>query len=261
MVITVRSGNVKATFKQSFGIESWNLIRGRNYKASRQLTAFGHWTWLPPRSGRSRKIHPLKWTRLIPDLRISSQRLTFFISTIYEHLIGIGGRLFWKMGIFLFTNRVCIMCIVYRQTHTPYSIWHHVRKSYNGFSIHFVLLTHSFVYTSGHCRRWRSRMEVKIMARSLFVHCKIAYFYSVTTKKRLVVSLPNFETMRKTHLSKSCKIFSSIRTTKLKIHAIEFCDFVKDFVVPSGLFVPCSLTVTRTWRPRLTAHCPIGERH
>ena len=119
----------------------------------------------------------------------------------------------------------------------------------------------SFVYTSGHCRRWRSRMEVKIMAGSLFVHYKIAYFYSVPTKKWLVVSLPNFLTMRKTHLSKSCKIFSSIRTTKLKIHAIEFCDFIKDFVVPSGLFVPCSLTVTRTWRPRLTAHCPIGERH
>ena len=39
---------------------------------------------------------------------------------------------------------------------------------------------YSFVYTSGHCRRWRSRMEVKIMAGSLFVHCKIAYFYSVT---------------------------------------------------------------------------------
>ena len=104
------------------------------------------------------------------------------------------------------------------------------------------ILLYSFVYTSGYCRRWRSRMEVKIMAGSLFVHCKIAYFYSVTTKKWLVVSLPNFLTMRKTHLSKSCKIFSSIRTTKLKIHAIEFCDFIKDFVVPSGLFVPCSLT-------------------
>ena len=121
----------------------------------------------------------------------------------------------------------------------------------------------SFVYTSGHCRRWRSHMEVKIMAVSLFVHCKIAYFYSVTTKKWLIISLPNFLTIRKTHLSISSKIFSSIRTTKLKIHAIEFCDFIKDFVVPSGLFVPCSLTVTRTrtWRPRLTAHCPIGESH
>ena len=119
----------------------------------------------------------------------------------------------------------------------------------------------SFVYTSGHCRRWRSRMEVKIMAGSLFVHCKIAYFYSVTADKWLIVSLPNFVTIRRTHFSVSCKIFSWILSTKLRIHAVEFCDFIKDSVSPSGLFVPCSLTVTSTWRPRLTAHCPIGERH
>ena len=105
----------------------------------------------------------------------------------------------------------------------------------------------SFVYTSGHCRRWRSRMEVKIMAGSLFVHCKIAYFYSVTAEEWLIVSLPNFVTIR-THFSISCKIFSWIRSTKLKIHAMEFCDFIKDSVSPSGLFVPCSLTVTSTWR-------------
>ena len=120
---------------------------------------------------------------------------------------------------------------------------------------------YSFVYTSGHCRRWRSRMEVKIMAGSLFVHCKIAYFYSVTAEKWLVVSLPNFVMIRMTHLPISCKIFSWIRTTKRKIHAMEFCNFMKDSVSPSGLFVPCSLTVMSTWRPRLTAHCPIGERH
>ena len=119
----------------------------------------------------------------------------------------------------------------------------------------------SFVYTSGQCRRWRSRMGVKIMAGSLFVHCKIVYFYSVTAEKWLIVSLPNFVTIRRTHFSISCKIFSWIRSTKLKTHAIEFCDFIKDSVSPSGLFVPCSLTVTSTWRPRLTAHCPIGERH
>ena len=124
-----------------------------------------------------------------------------------------------------------------------------------------IYIIHSFVYTSGHCRRWRSRMEVKIMAVSLFVHCKIAYFYSVTAEKWLIVSLPNFVTIRRTHFSVSCKIFSWIRLTKLKIHAMEFCDFIKDSVSPSGLFVPCSLTVTSTWRPRLTAHCPIGERH
>ena len=124
-----------------------------------------------------------------------------------------------------------------------------------------LIMKHSFVYTSGHCRRWRSRMEVKIMAGSLFVHCKIAYFYSVTADKWLIVSLPNFVTIRRTHFSVSCKIFSWIRLTELKIHAVEFCDFIKDSVSPSGLFVPCSLTVTSTWRPRLTAHCPIGERH
>ena len=123
------------------------------------------------------------------------------------------------------------------------------------------IFMNSFVYTSGHCRRWRSPMEVKIMAGSLFVHCKIAYFYSVTADKWLIVSLPNFVTIRRTHFSVSCKIFSWIRSTKLKIHAVEFCNFIKDSVSPSGLFVPCSLTVTSTWRPRLTAHCPIGERH
>ena len=138
-------------------------------------------------------------------------------------------------------------------------------KTKNFHLIKYLLATliflNSFVYTSGHCHRWRSRMEVKIMAGSLFVHCKIAYFYSVTADKWLIVSLPNFVTIRRTHFSVSCKIFSWIRSTKLKIHAVEFCDFIKDSVSPSGLFVPCSLTVTSTWRPRLTAHCPIGERH
>ena len=74
---------------------------------------------------------------------------------------------------------------------------------------------HSFVYTSGQRRRWRSRMEVKIVAGSLLVHCKIAYFHSVTAEKWLVVSIPNFLTMRKTPLSISCKFFSWICTTKL----------------------------------------------
>ena len=154
---------------------------------------------------------------------------------------------------------------LFKNTVYPRNTWSYGKPEIENVQNHKILFwqgtLYSFVYTSGHCRRWRSRMEVKIMAGSLFVHCKIAYFYSVTTKKWLVVSLPNFLTMRKTYLSISCKIFGSIHTTKLKIHAIEFCEFIKDFVVPSGLFVPCSLTVTRTWRPRVTAHCPIGERH
>ena len=55
---------------------------------------------------------------------------------------------------------------------------------------------------------------------------------------RRSVSLPNFVTIRRTHLSISFKIFSWIRTTKFKMHAMECCDFMKDFVSPSGLFVP-----------------------
>ena len=105
------------------------------------------------------------------------------------------------------------------------------------------------------------RMRVTSASGQEFVHCEIAYFYSMTVEKWLVVSLPNFVTIRRTHLSISCKIFSWFRTTTLKIHAMEFCDFIKDSVSSSGLFVPCLLTMTSTWRPRLTAHCPIGERH
>ena len=149
------------------------------------------------------------------------------------------------------TNKKYLLPFFHTHTHKNQQL----RHSSSGYG------KYSFVYTSGHCRRWRSRMEVKIMSGTLFVHCKIAYFYSVTAEKWLVISLPNFVMIRMTHLPLSCKIFSWIRTTKLKIHAMEFCDFIKDSVSPSGLFVPCSLTITSTWRPRLTAHCPIGERH
>ena len=49
---------------------------------------------------------------------------------------------------------------------------------------------------------------------------------------------------------------------KFKIHTVEFRNFIKDFVNPTGLFkVPCALAVTSMWRPRLTIHCSIGERH
>ena len=121
-------------------------------------------------------------------------------------------------------------------------------------------LSYSFVYTFGHCRRWRSRMEVKIMAGSYLFIAKLHIF---TRWQQRSDSSYHFQilTIRRTHFSISCKICSWIRSTKLKIHAMEFCDFIKDSVSPSGLFVPCSLTVTSTWRPRLTAHCPIAERH
>ena len=100
-------------------------------------------------------------------------------------------------------------------------------------------------------------MEVKIIAVYLFVHCKVAYFYSVTAAKGRIVSLPYFVTIRRTHFPISCQMFSWIRSMKLKIHAMEFFDFIKDSVSQCGLFVPCSLTITSTWRPSLTAHCRV----
>ena len=54
--------------------------------------------------------------------------------------------------------------------------------------------------TSGHCRRWRSRMEVKIVAGSLFVHCKIAYFYSVTARAGVKYVLSNTNTNTNTKI-------------------------------------------------------------
>ena len=119
------------------------------------------------------------------------------------------------------------------------------------------LWQYSFVYTSGHCRRWRSRMEVKIVPVSLFVHCKIAYFYLVTAEKWLVVLLLNFLTMRKALLSILREIFSWIRTTKLKIQAIEFCDFITDFVVPS---IFCTLVTDRNEHMAARADSSLSNR-
>ena len=67
---------------------------------------------------------------------------------------------------------------------------------------------YSVVHSFGHCHRWCSRMQAKIVAGSLFIHCKIAYFNSVITEQWLFPSLPNFVTMRKTRLTIPCKIFS-----------------------------------------------------
>ena len=43
--------------------------------------------------------------------------------------------------------------------------------------------------------------------------------------------------------------------------AAEVSHFIRECVAHWPLLSPRSLTVTSTWRPRLTAHCPIGERH
>ena len=116
----------------------------------------------------------------------------------------------------------------------------------------------SFIYSSGHCCRSCPHMQVKIVAGSLFDHCKIARFNLVTTEQWLVVLLRNFVPLRKTLLTISCKIFSWIRMMKLKIHGI--LGFYKGFCKPK-CFVPRTLTVTSTWRPMLTAHFPTAQCH
>ena len=123
------------------------------------------------------------------------------------------------------------------------------------------LLANSFVYSSGHFRRWRSRMEVKIMAVPLFVHCKIALFNSAVTEHWIVLSVRDFVMIRKTIFTISYEKFSGINRTKLKIDAVKVSHFIRECVSRWPLLSPQSLTVTSTWRPRLTAHCPIGERH
>ena len=120
------------------------------------------------------------------------------------------------------------------------------------------LWSNSFVYSSGHSRRWRSRMEVKIMAVPLFAHCK---FNSAVTEHWIVLSVRDFVTIRKTIFTISYEKFSGINRTKLKIDAVKVSHFIRECVARWPLLSPQSLTVTSTWRPRLTAHCPIGERH
>ena len=88
----------------------------------------------------------------------------------------------------------------------------------------------SFVYTSGHCHRRRSRMQVKIVAGPLFAHHKIAHFNCVVTEHWLVVLLWGFVTIRKTVFTISYKKFSKINTTKLKIDVVEVSHFIRECV-------------------------------
>ena len=47
-------------------------------------------------------------------------------------------------------------------------------------------LIYSLVYTSGYCRRWRSCMQEKTLADSLFVICKLAYHQVSNIRRTLV---------------------------------------------------------------------------
>ena len=98
---------------------------------------------------------------------------------------------------------------------------------------HILSSTHLGTAVGGaHAWRWKYWLGPYLL---------IAYFYSVTVEKWLVVSLPNFVTMRKAHLSISCKIFSWIRTTKLKDTRHGILRFYKGFCSPEW-FICTSLT-------------------
>ena len=53
-------------------------------------------------------------------------------------------------------------------------------RSPNKFCFLDIVCMYYFVYSSGYCRRWRSRMQVKILADSLFNLCKLSYFVSTS---------------------------------------------------------------------------------
>ena len=128
--------------------------------------------------------------------------------------------------------------------------YHKLRGAVRG----ILLSTHPGIAVGG--TRWRY-----IVAGPLFAHCKIAYFNSAVTEHWFVVSLRDFVTLRKILLTMSYKKFSGINTTQLKKDAVEFSHFIRECVAHWSLLSPRSLTVTSTWRPRLTAHYLIGERH
>ena len=86
-------------------------------------------------------------------------------------------------------------------------------------------------------------------------------FNSAVTEHWIVLSVRDFVTIRKTLFTISYEKFSGINRTKLKIDAVKVSHFIRECVARWPLLSPRSLTVTSTWRPRLTAHCPIGERH
>ena len=101
-----------------------------------------------------------------------------------------------------------------------------------------------------------------ILADSLCVLCKLAYFNSTATEQRLIISLQNSVPIKKTPVL-SCHILKLhwISLTPLKIHAAELSHFIKEIFSRPPMFAHCSLTVTSMWWPGLIAHYPIREYH
>ena len=106
----------------------------------------------------------------------------------------------------------------------------------------------------GYCHRWRLCMQVKRLADSLFVLCKLAYFDSATTEQLLIISPWNFVPIKKTHVFMSYQNSGWIRVTILEINAVKTSHFIKEIYSRPPMFEPCSLTITSMRQPGLTAH-------
>ena len=96
---------------------------------------------------------------------------------------------------------------------SPLVVW--IKKMNNAYCRYWG--SNSFVYSSGYCHRWRSRMHMKTLADSLFVLCKLAYFVSATTEQFLIISPRNFVPIKRTPVSISYRNSSWICYTIRKI--------------------------------------------
>ena len=89
------------------------------------------------------------------------------------------------------------------------------------------------------------------MAGSLFVHCKIAYFY--------IVSLPNFVTIRRTHFSiYHVKFSAEFARRNLRYTPWNFAILLKDSVSPSVFF--CTLLTDRNEHVAAKADSSLSNR-
>ena len=87
---------------------------------------------------------------------------------------------------------------------------------------------HSFVYSSGYCCMWRSRMQGVTFADTLFVLSKPAYFDSATTDQLLTISLRDFVLIKHTAVSMSYRNSGWIRQTILKLNSVKTSHFMEE---------------------------------
>ena len=167
----------------------------------------------------------------------------FFIHYVLFHVSRWWGDTpFAGINKWLIYNKYSMFCFYWI---SQLSLWEEV---YHGALSNWSLGYRSFIFH----RRWHSCTQVKTLADYLFVLCKLTYFDSATTEQLLIISPLNF--VPEDIVFMSYRNSGCIRLTILKINAIETSHFIKEMYRQPPMFAPCSLTVTSTWRPGLTAH-------